>query len=273
MALWDKITSRGSVDDRRSAAGYSGLGITGVVLLMGATYLLGGNPLEILIQQAPALQQSLTKQDVTKFEGKDSYEVFVSQVLGSTNDAWKNIFSTVHKEYIPTQVVLFRNNTQSKCGGASAVVGPHYCPLDEKIYLDETFFTELHDRLGAKGGDVAEAYVIAHEVGHHVQHQLGILGTEPIIKSQSVAIELEADCFAGLWAYSIKDAGVFEFGEVNEALDAAAAVGDDRIQQRTQGKIQPESWTHGSSAQRVDAFTKGYTNGSFDACLAYTTKS
>ncbi len=271
MALWDKITSRGNVDDRRNVVGVSGMGITGLLLLMGVTYLLGGNPLQVLLEQGPTqLQQGVTQEEAAQYEGVDSYELFVSEVLGSANDAWASLFSTLNTVYRPTKLVLFRGYTESGCGGADAIVGPHYCPLDEKIYLDETFFAELHDRFGAKGGDVAEAYVITHEVGHHVQHQLGILGTEALSNTKSVEVELQADCFAGLWAYSIKDRGVFAFGEINEAIDAAAAVGDDRIQERTQGEIQPESWTHGSSAERVGAFNIGYTSGSLDACLAYT---
>jgi len=271
MAFWDKITSRGNVDDRRSVVSASGIGITGLLLLMGVTYLLGGNPLQVLLEQGPGqLQEQVSEEDTSQYAGVDSYELFVSQVLGSTNDVWTTLFSTLSKQYRPTELVLFRNYTESGCGGANGVVGPHYCPTDEKVYLDETFFVELRDQLGAQGGDVAEAYVIAHEVGHHVQYQLGILDTEPMSNTQSIEVELQADCFAGLWAYSIKDQGVFEFGEINEAIDAAAAVGDDRIQERTEGKIQPETWTHGSSAERVGAFNEGYNNGSLSACLAYT---
>ncbi len=271
MAFWDKISSRGSVDDRRSVIGASGLGITGVLLLMGVTYLMGGNPLDVLINEMPAqLEQGVTPEEAQQYEGLDSYELFVSQVLGSANDMWASAFSNLGREYQPPELVLFRNFTKSACGGADDVVGPHYCPLDEKIYLDETFFAELRERFGAQGGDVAEAYVIAHEVGHHVQQELGILTTERVTNEQSIEIELQADCFAGLWAYSIKDLQVFEFGEIQEAVDAAAAVGDDRIQERVQGEIQPESWTHGSSEQRVTAFNEGFTNGSLQNCLAYT---
>ncbi len=270
MALWDKITSRGKVDDRRSIFSASGMSITGILILMGVTYLLGGNPLQVLLEQGPTQLQQNTPEDASQYAGEDSYELFVSQVLGSTNDAWSRIFSTIEKQYIPPELVLFRNYTESECGGANGVTGPHYCPLDEKIYLDETFFAELESQLGATGGDVAEAYVIAHEVGHHVQQQLGILGTGELNNTQSIGVELQADCFAGLWAYSIKDQGILAFGEIDEAIDAAATVGDDSIQQRTQGEIQPETWTHGSSAERVGAFNEGYTNGSLNSCLAYT---
>jgi uncharacterized protein len=164
--------------------------------------------------------------------------------------------------------------TTSACGNASSAVGPHYCPLDRTIYLDETFFDELTRRFGAEGGDVAEAYVIAHEVAHHAQNELGIMdqvnkaaqSNEESANDLSVGIELQADCFAGLWANSIKDLGVFMPGEIKEALDAAAAVGDDRIQERVTGHINPESWTHGSSEQRVTWFNRGFETGNLANC-------
>lgn len=271
MALWDKISARGNVDDRRGISGMTGAGIGGIILLMGVTYLLGGNPLDVLTQINPSqLQAPISETEKAAYEGEDSYELFVSQVLGSADDMWANYFQTQNKTYQKAELVLFRNYTDSACGGANVVIGPHYCPLDQKVYLDETFFEELRSKFGAQGGDVAEAYVITHEVGHHVQEQLGILTAEGSTNEESVAIELQADCFAGLWAYSINDMGVFEFNEIGEAIDAAASVGDDRIQQRTQGEIQPESWTHGSSAQRVEAFNKGFTTGSLPTCLSYT---
>jgi predicted metalloprotease len=146
------------------------------------------------------------------------------------------------------------------------MVGPHYCPLDSKIYLDETFFAQLQTRLGAQGGDVAEAYVMAHEVGHHVQNELGILNVSEDNEG-SIATELQADCFAGLWLGSLKSEGILEEGEIREALDAASTVGDDNIQQRTQGEIQPESWTHGSSEERVQWFTAGYNGAGMESCM------
>ena len=272
MALWDKISSRGNVDDRRSISrtGITGVGVTGVLLLMGVTYLLGGNPLDVLTQIDPSqLQAPLSEAEKAKYQGVDTYELFVSEVVGSADDYWTSLFLSQNKVYAKAELVLFRDSTESACGGAHAVSGPHYCPLDQKVYLDETFFEKLHSEFGAQGGDVAEAYVIAHEVGHHVQHQLGMLRDEESTNEQSVGIELQADCFAGLWAHSINDQGILEFNEIDEAIDAAAAVGDDKIQEKTQGHIRPESWTHGSSAQRVEAFTNGFTKGSFTSCLTY----
>jgi predicted metalloprotease len=169
-----------------------------------------------------------------------------------------------HKTYVAPKLVLFRGSTDSACGGATSDMGPHYCPYDSTIYLDETFFDELK-ALGGQG-DVAQAYVIAHEVGHHVQNQLGLL-KEDQTNADSVRTELQADCFAGLWAYSIKDIGVFEPGEVKEALDAASAVGDDHVQATFQGRVTPETWTHGSSAERVASFNKGFETGQVGACL------
>lgn len=273
MANWDKITSRGNVDDRRgqgNTAKYGGgIGILGLGLVLLVNYMNGGSVIDVLpeiqqqLQVAP--QQNITASD---FDGTDEYEVFSSTVLGSVNDMWANSFSKSNMEYLPPKLVLFRGGTPSACGGAYAESGPHYCPRDKTIYLDETFFDELQERFGAQGGDVAQAYVIAHEVAHHVQGTLNILNPAPSNQS-SIKIELQADCFAGLWANSIKDLGVFESGEIVEALDAAAAVGDDRIQRSTTGRVNPESWTHGSSEQRVAAFTAGYENGTLESCSVF----
>lgn len=261
MALWDKIHSRGNVEDRRSFApiAMGGISATGIALLLIFNVLSGGdisNSLDIL-NTLETPQQDL---DTNIFTGEDSYEIFVSKVLGSADDLWASILRERGRSYTPPKIVLFRRATQSACGGADSLSGPHYCPLDETIYLDETFFEELKARFQAQGGDVAEAYVIAHEVGHHAQNQLGIL------KESSIAIELQADCFAGLWANSIKHLDIFLPGEIDEAMDAAAAVGDDRIQKNVNGYVNPESWTHGSSQQRVEWFSKGYELGTFDSC-------
>ncbi len=253
-----------------AAAG--GLSITGVILLLAVNYFMGGDLTDVVNQIQPALENP--QQNTKEFEGQDDYEVFASTVLGSNNDLWLRIFSENNLSYTPPTLVLFRSATASSCGTATSQVGPHYCPLDSTIYLDETFFDELTTRLGAQGGDVAEAYVIAHEVGHHAQNELGIMGRVQSMQQQnpreaneiSIQVELQADCFAGLWANSIRDLQVFEAGEIKEAMDAASAVGDDRIQEKVTGQVNPESWTHGSSEQRVAAFTKGYTTGDFSAC-------
>jgi predicted metalloprotease len=268
MALWNKINSSGNVEDRRGAGPGvvgGGLGVVGIIIVIAINLLGGGDATDVLnqlenIQTQPA--QSYNAQD---FEGADDYEVFAGKVLGSANDMWRDIFIQSGRTYHEPKLILFRGATDSSCGGADSQIGPHYCPPDQTIYLDETFFDELTKRFGAEGGDVAEAYVIAHEVGHHVQQELSGL-SETRSNEESVKLELQADCYAGLWAYSIKDLGVFEEGEIHEAIDAAAAVGDDRIQSKVTGRVNPESWTHGSSAQRIAAFTRGYESGLVGMC-------
>jgi predicted metalloprotease len=287
VARWGRIGTRGNVQDRRGTRGPAiaagGLGGLGLLIVLLVTLFGGGTEGELgqimeQLQDAAAPQQGGAQAE--EFRGEDDYEVFASTVLGSTNDTWAAIFDAAGREYVPPTLVLFRDLTQSACGGASSAVGPHYCPLDETIYLDETFFDELTRRFGAQGGDVAEAYVIAHEVGHHVQKLLGIMdevqslqqasSSQAEVNELSVHIELQADCFAGVWANSIRDLGVFGPNEIQEAIDAAGAVGDDRIQERVQGQVNPETWTHGSSEQRVEWFTRGYERGDPSSCDTFS---
>lgn len=267
MANWGKISARGNVEDRRSLrpVAVGGIGLTGVLLILGINLLLGGDPVDVLNQLQTIPMEAPQAGQRDQFSGEDSYEVFASTVLGSNNQMWIDLLSQVGVEYQPPRLVLFRTATESSCGYASSQVGPHYCPLDQTIYLDETFFEELTTRFGARGGDVAEAYVISHEVGHHVQNLLGFLNSRTD-NDASIQIELNADCMAGLWAHSIKDQEVFLPGEIQEAMDAAAAVGDDRIQESVSGQVNPETWTHGSSEARLAAFTAGYDSGSLSAC-------
>ncbi|HVF69520.1 MAG TPA: neutral zinc metallopeptidase [Xanthomonadales bacterium] len=276
MADWNKILRRGNVEDRRSMApaAIGGISLTGVALLFLFNVLSGGSPTDFLseLQNIPVEQQENV--DVKVFEGEDSYEVFASTVLGSNNEMWSKVFSNTDRTYTEPKLVLFRSSTESSCGGAASEFGPHYCPLDKTIYLDETFFEELTERFGAKGGDVAQAYIISHEVAHHAQNELGIMSgvqgemeVNPDEKNNlSVKMELQADCFAGLWVNSIKDQDVLESGEIHEAMDAASAIGDDRIQENVTGRVNPETWTHGSSAQRTSWFDKGYVSGTLSAC-------
>jgi predicted metalloprotease len=272
MAFWDRIGSTGNVEDRRG----TGLALGGGTALAGiAIYivlsLLGVNVDPALLNQVLGSTQN---QDTSQYAGKDQYEVFASKVLGSTNDYWKAEFAAQNKSFTEPKLVLFRSATQSGCGMATSDVGPHYCPPDTTIYLDETFFAVLQQQFGANVGDVAQAYVIAHESGHHAQNLLGIMErvqNDPNYQatgdnSLSVKLELQADCFAGLWANSLKDKGVFEQNEISEAISAAGAVGDDRIQKTTTGRVNPETWTHGSSQERIDAFNNGYDNGKFAVC-------
>lgn len=269
MADWGKIFSRGDVQDRRGSglAIGGGLGAAAVIVTLIFNVITGGQiNINDLLNVIPAgTQSNLTSSD---FEGADQYEVFASTVLGSTNDYWNAQFASSNQTYTEPTLVLFRSATQSACGFATSDVGPHYCPADQTIYIDETFFAELQQRFQAKGGDVAEAYVIAHEVGHHVQHQLGVLeqASQNGTQASAIAVELQADCYAGAWANSIAHLGVFEPNEINEAIDAAAAVGDDRIQQSVNGQVSPETWTHGSSEDRVKWFTTGYDSGDPAVC-------
>lgn len=267
MADWSKILSRGNVEDRRgnpAALAGGGLSLVGVALFVIFQLASGGSvDVGSILSQLPQStnQSSLTTQE---FAGDDNYEQFTAAVLGSNNDLWRQTFQQSGKTYEEPKLVLFRTATQSACGTATSEVGPHYCPVDSTIYIDETFYDELQQRFAAKGGDVAEAYVIAHEVGHHVQYQLGLIDETKRSNEDSIKTELQADCFAGIWARSVS--GIFEMGEINEAIDAAAAVGDDRIQTAINGRTNPETWTHGSSAERVNWFNRGYNTGTASSC-------
>lgn len=285
MAYWDKLKSRGNVQDRRAWApatfGATGVGLVGFFVILIFNFLGPSGPTtttleDILqgLQQVQGVQQQETSPG--QFAGIDQYEQFAATVLGSTNDMWRGVFRQNNRQYNEPQLVLFRAATQSACGGASAQSGPHYCPADKTIYLDETFFTDLRQRYGAQG-DVAEAYVIAHEAAHHAQSELGIAdevnrasqGNAKRARDLSIKLELQADCFAGMWAKTVAEQQVLEPGEIREAMDAAAAVGDDRIQQTVQGRVTPETWTHGSSEQRVQWFNTGYAAGRPSSCNTF----
>jgi predicted metalloprotease len=196
----------------------------------------------------------------------------LAYIVDNIQTFWASTFSASGRDYPETKLVLFDGGTQSSCGPASAATGPFYCPADQKVYLDLGFFDELKSRFGAKGGDFAMAYVVAHEFGHHVQTSLGISDQVQQMAQQdpsrrndlSVRQELQADCLAGVWAHS--DQADLEAGDIDEALSAASAVGDDRIQQSTSGQVNPETWTHGSAEQRVAWFSRGYRSGNPDDC-------
>ena len=273
MARWDEITSVGDVEDRRGyapAAAIAGSGgVVALLIAMGLNYMgLSVSPSDVqtainTVETLRGSSHATQTQQPAEFQGDDSYQVFTEKVLGSTNDVWGQIFQQNNKMYAKPKLVLFRQATQSACGGATTDMGPHFCPEDSTIYLDETFFDELRTRFGANTGEVAQAYVIAHEVGHNVQNQLGTFSSA---SSDSIDIELQADCYAGVWAYAEAKNGVFEGNEINQALSAASAVGDDHIQQVQTGRVNPETWTHGSSAERVNAFTIGYKTGQPSKC-------
>jgi len=280
---WRNLERSKNVQDRRGqaakvAGGVGGLGVIGILLalFMGG----GGGDIGDLLGQLGTPQTTAATQDSGEFEGIDDEEAFVMAILGTTETLWNDVFAASGQNYDPATVVLFSNATASACGGANSATGPHYCPLDETVYIDLTFYDELKRRFGVSGGDFAEAYVLAHEIGHHIQHELGIMDDVRAIQQSrpaeanaySVRLELQADCLAGVWAHSIYQRGdVLERGDITEGLNAAAAVGDDRIQQTTTGRVNPETFTHGTSEERVSWFNTGYETGDPAACDTFNT--
>ena len=263
------------------AARVGGLGGLGLLLVLGISLIAGVNPLELvgMLGQSPAPQAPVAPTPgVPPERGSardDPQADFASVILADTEDTWGQIFTAAGKRYKAPRLVLFTQSTPSACGLGQAAMGPFYCPADRQVYLDLAFFRELDRRFGAPG-DFAQAYVIAHEVGHHVQSLLGISDRVQQMRQRtsaqqanalSVLQELQADCFAGVWAHHAqRQRNILEPGDVEEGLRAAAAVGDDTIQRRSQGHVVPESWTHGSSAQRVQWFRRGLAAGRVDQC-------
>lgn len=267
---WRELERSAHVEDRRLSPLVlgGGLGVLAFIVAFVVFLIPGGddpNPLDVL-SNSDAVEGTLAAEELEAGE-------FVEAVVGSTETYWGNVFEQAGLDYREPVVILFNEATSSACGLASAEVGPHYCPTDETIYLDLGFFDDLERYLGA-GGDFAEAYVIAHEVGHHVQNLLGIMDQardlaedDPGTNTYGIALELQADCLAGTWAHSILRRGdVLEPGDIEEAMTAAAAVGDDRLQQSAGTGVNPETWTHGSSEQRVAWFSTGYDNGEPSSC-------
>ena len=208
----------------------------------------------------------------------DESVVFVRKVLGETEDAWNGIFAAAGERYVEPKLVLFNGQYPSACGTASAATGPFYCPSDQKVYLDTAFFEEMRDRFQA-AGDFAQAYVIAHEVGHHVQNLTGVLPkfnrarqsmSETEANAMSVRVELQADCYAGIWGRYTDQKGILERGDIDEALNAAEQIGDDALQKRSQGYVVPDSFTHGTSAQRAKWFRRGFDIGKVSACDTFS---
>ncbi len=254
-----------------------GMGIVGLLIVVGILWFAGINPLELLNGGggSPAInnQQTGRTGSPTDEEGQ-----FVAVVLAETEDTWGRLFQEGGQRYREPTLVLFSGQVNSACGFASAATGPFYCPGDQKLYIDLTFFDELSRRFGAPG-DFAQAYVIAHEVGHHVQNLLGILPDVDRARRQSsraeanqlsVQLELQADCLAGVWAHDADAKGILEVGDIDEALAAATAIGDDTLQRQSQGYVVPDSFTHGTSAQRSQWFKRGYQDGSVDACDTFS---
>ena len=267
--LWQGQRESENVDDARGSGGgrlEMGGGI-GTVILVVLYLVLGGDPQALFNSQQAQLPQSA---QIDTQAPRDDASKFVAVVLADTEDAWNAVFRQMGRNYQEPRLVLFTDVIQSGCGFASGATGPFYCPQDRRVYIDLGFFRQLQERLGA-GGDFAEAYVIAHEVGHHVQKLLGITdrvdaarrrASEAESNRLSVRLELQADFLAGVWAlYADRVKHIVEAGDIEEAIRAAAAVGDDRLQSRSRGYVVPDSFTHGTSEQRVRWFRRGYETG------------
>ena len=288
---WREGRRSQNVEDRRGARMPGGglrIGGGGLVLLLIVMWLLGADPLTLLSMLAGGGGDVVQVDPRPGAPGaaapgtadpQDELADFVSVVLADTEDTWGELFSEAGRRYAPPRLVLFTDVVRSACGMAQSAVGPFYCPRDQKVYIDLGFYRDLQERFRAPG-DFAQAYVIAHEVGHHVQTLLGISQqveqhrrrvSQAEGNQLSVRLELQADCLAGVWAHHAHRARqLLEEGDVEEGLGAAAAIGDDRIQRQTQGTVAPESFTHGSSEQRVAWFRRGLERGDFDACDTFS---
>ncbi|HDX8590078.1 neutral zinc metallopeptidase [Aeromonas dhakensis] len=279
---WQDRRESNNVEDRRQQGGGGGLPIGGkgrlilLVVVMVAGYY--GVDLSPLLNE-PASQTPPQRQEMSQ-PAKDPLARFTSVMLASTEDAWGEIFQQSGSHYQAPKLVLYRGSTRTGCGQGQSVMGPFYCPADRTVYIDLSFYQEMRDKLGADG-DFAQGYVVAHEVGHHVQNLLGI---ERKMREQqqglsraeqnklSVKLELQADCFAGVWGHYMEREQVLETGDLEEALNAAQAIGDDRLQQQSQGRVIPDSFTHGSSAQRYAWFKRGFDSGKPASCNTFAAR-
>lgn len=264
---WQGRRESGNVEDRRGSRGglAVGGGIGGLVIVV-LIYLLGGDPSQVMNMQSTGEQEVTTEQKAADDEAAS----FTKVVLAETEDVWNKLFSEINQQYQEPTLVLFTSVVESACGNASSASGPFYCPADQKVYIDLSFYNELQNKLGAPG-DFAMAYVIAHEVGHHVQNLLGISQKVQSMRSRlseaeynklSVKLELQADFLAGVWAHHTqKLQNIIEPGDIEEALNAANAIGDDRLQKQSRGYVVPDAFTHGTSEQRMYWFKKGYETG------------
>jgi predicted metalloprotease len=276
---WEGRRGSGNIEDRRGmGVGLPiGGGIGGIVLLLLFSALTGQNPID-LINTGGGEPSSVGTSGVSE---DDPQSKFVSVVLADTEETWRDIFAERGEAYAPPILVLFTQATQSACGMGSAAMGPFYCPADRKVYLDLSFFHDLDQRFGAPG-DFAQAYVIAHEVGHHIQTVTGLAErmagmrggvSERQANALSVRQELQADCYAGVWGFYAAKSDLLEPGDAEEGLRAAAAIGDDRLQQAGQGRVVPESFTHGSSEQRVEWLRRGMESGRPEVCDTFNSES
>src|ERR1700720_3294052 len=280
----DDIDDRRDQEDGSGGGGGSGfggmhIGLGGVVVLFILSLVFKQDFFALLAGGGTApVATTVHRPNPARDEAEKPLVQFVSFVLDDTQKTWEQLLpQQAGVPYRHARLVLFRNHTQSGCGGAESATGPFYCPADERVYIDLGFYDELKRRFGAPG-EFAQAYVLAHEVGHHVQKILGIEGQEqrmvqqnPRARNQlSVKLELQADCFAGIWAQNTQQRGLLEPGDIDSALGAAAAVGDDRLQKQATGHVSPDSFTHGTSEQRVSWFRRGFDSGQISACNTFT---
>jgi hypothetical protein len=278
---WDDLRQSTNIEDvRASTGGGAGLrlGVGGTLLALAAAYFFGIDP-RLIMGLVSAVPTQTSAPAAHYGTPQDEQGRFIAAVLGETEDTWSALFQAQGATYVPPKLVLYREQMPSACGSASSAVGPFYCPLDRKVYLDLGFFQQLSDEFQAPGL-FAEAYVLAHEVGHHVQNLLGIAAqvraaqqraSEAQANQLSVRLELQADCFAGVWARNADETRhILEAGDVDAALRAAAAVGDDTLQRRAQGYVVPESFTHGTSAERASWFKRGLNSGQIASCDTFS---
>jgi predicted metalloprotease len=273
---WESGRQSSNIEDRRGLSGgtmVGGGGIGMLLLVLLFSFITGQNPLDLL-QQVETTAPQADSRPAGPPPANDPVAQMVSAVLADTEDTWGRIFSQSGRRYEDPVLVLFERAVQSACGTASAAVGPFYCPGDHKVYLDLSFFRELDQRFGAPG-DFAQAYVVAHEVGHHVQTLLGLSNRVNQMRARmsaeqanglSVRQELQADCYAGVWGHHAARRDFLEEGDAEEGLRAAAAIGDDRLQKQSQGYVSPESFTHGTSAQRQEWLMRGLKTGDINQC-------
>ncbi len=270
-----------NLEDRRGGGGgrrAGGIGVVGILLALGISWVTGVSPLKILGVVEHVQGGAAPTAEVAPVEdaAEEPMVRFMSATLDDAQSTWSRLLADQGTQYPEAKLVLFRQSVQSGCGNASSALGPFYCPADQKVYIDLGFFDDLAAKYGAPG-DFAQAYVLAHEIGHHVQN---VMGTEAAMRraqearpdqqnALSVALELQADCYAGVWAHGAAQRGDLEAGDMEEGLGAAAAVGDDRLQQQAQGEVRPESFTHGSSAQRMQWFRAGFTSGKPASCDSF----
>lgn len=283
---WRSARRSRHVEDRRGASRAGGgmkLGLGGLAVVVLLSVVLGRNPLEILGLVEQFEQSVPMPTDATTPPADDEASQFVAAILGETEDVWTALFDAGGSAYRPPSLVLFSGAVQSACGGATSAVGPFYCPGDERIYIDLGFFQEMQRSLGG-GGDFAEAYVIAHEVGHHVQSLTGVVSQVNDARRRGERIEgdggllvrqeLQADCYAGVWAYHAQQRHAWlEAGDLEEALNTAAAIGDDALQRQSRGTVVPDSFSHGTAAQRTRWFRNGFSTGSPAECDTFAAAS